>query len=129
VTLFPEKWEIGVIFPVGGLNTVYSYKWFPETFKSDLKRSRVQVALVNCIEDVIEDLKPFMSGDSEGRLSQQRDNLERVKDLFRILDSRSRDANLINHFWKALFTSDPEAVRPMLTDACLEMICAFRANR
>jgi hypothetical protein len=108
---------------------VYSYKWFPETFKSAFRRSRVQVALVNCIEDVIEDLKPFMSGDSVGRLTQQRDNLERVKELFRILDSRSRDANLINGFWQALFDSDPETVRPMLNEACIGMICACRANR
>jgi hypothetical protein len=93
-----------------------SYGWFKETFASTITRSRAQIALVNCIEDIIGNLiaENLLSGQSEGRLTQEKNDLERVKEVFRLIDSRPRDVDLIHTFQKSIHQSDPKVARVLL---------------
>ncbi|KAF7302290.1 hypothetical protein MIND_00796400 [Mycena indigotica] len=101
-----------------------NYRWFPETFNArHYARSQIQEALIDTIRDVAGDLRDsgLLAHRTKAELASARTGLEQVDIVFRVLDSRPRDAVLLRTFQKALFRAggmtESDMLNPKLAKA------------
>ncbi|KAJ7122134.1 hypothetical protein C8R44DRAFT_735851 [Mycena epipterygia] len=85
------------------------YKWYSDTFRTgnEYREAEVKSNLAYDIDDVISDLREgdLLSATTNAALDHEKNTLEKVNILFRILNARARDAVLIRSFQWAISRS------------------------
>ncbi|KAJ7455540.1 hypothetical protein FB451DRAFT_643290 [Mycena latifolia] len=103
-----DEAEVAVLQESIHLTTVLlssNYRWFRETFNTeDFTQSQVKNGLAEGVSDVIPDLQDsgLLAESTITELSYAKSPVEQINILFRVLNSRSRDAILIRTFQRAV---------------------------